>query len=544
VLVPPLGEGSLQMLVDIVDESNILPQCIEAYQTNIEGFGHRLELIQALADEHPDQDDVPPGADQEAARLEEFFTYAYTEGSFVDLRKRTRYDMEVCGFGAWEVIRNVKGEIERLNHVPAHTLRMTVFDKEIVATKEKRRIGGKIKEVVLSRRFRTYVQIQTTAGRRETVWFKSFLDPRAMNPKTGEWLTVPGKAANEIIIWPGRYHPKSPYGVPRWVGNLTSVLGSRASEEVNLLYFDNKAIPPMVVLVSGGRLTKGSIAKLERTIQNEIKGRGNFHNILVLEAQPVGGGASDATVKAPRIEMRPLTDAQLRDAMFMEYDNTNRTKSRSSFRLPPLFVGQSDDYTRATAEASAHMAEEQVYRPERVGFDYKMNRWVLPELGSYMYDFKSNGPNVTLNEDLIQVLATAETAGAMTPNIGRTILADILERSISQIPAAEGWGDLPFSMTIEQMKEAVAQLTSGLGGFGGGNEPPPEKQLPPEKIAAMAQAAIARALPKGVRGAVLAEAARAVKAELARRMGKTRIAPNVRPGASAIIAAVGGDENE
>ena len=42
------------------------------------------------------------------------------------------------------------------------------------------------------------------------------------------------------------YHsPRSPYGVPRWVGTLLSVLGSRQMEEVNYLYFENKSVPPM-----------------------------------------------------------------------------------------------------------------------------------------------------------------------------------------------------------------------------------------------------------------------------------------------------------
>ena len=50
--------------------------------------------------------------------------------------------------------------------------------------------------------------------------------------------------ATEILHF--RVHnPRSAYGVPRWIGNLLAVLGSRQAEEVNFLYFENKSVPPL-----------------------------------------------------------------------------------------------------------------------------------------------------------------------------------------------------------------------------------------------------------------------------------------------------------
>ena len=46
------------------------------------------------------------------------------------------------------------------------------------------------------------------------------------------------------------HSPRSPYGVPRWIGNLLSVLGSRQMEEVNYLYFSNKSVPPLALLAA------------------------------------------------------------------------------------------------------------------------------------------------------------------------------------------------------------------------------------------------------------------------------------------------------
>jgi len=532
ILVPPLGEGSLSLLVDLIDESNILPQCIAAYETNVEGFGHRFEIMEGLEDEETNSERSDLNAettfDQEVEMLEEFFAYCNPDGSFVELRKRKRHDQEATGFAAWEIIREKPGDVNtpimHISHIPAHTIRMTVYDPGIVVIQEKRRVGGVLKTVPLAKRFRTYVQIQVSSGKRETRWFKEFGDPRTMDYKTGIFLAKGNKTrpANEVVIFRSKYHPKSPYSIPRWIGNLPSVLGSRASEEVNLLYFDNKAVPPLAILVSGGTLTRATVKRLEQQIEDTIKGRGNFHKILIIESTPAGDAISGSEVRAPRITMQPLTGAQMRDAMFMGYDEANRTKVRSSFRLPPLFVGQSDDYTRATAEASAHMAEEQVFRPERVDFDYRMNRWLMPEIESSLHDFVSNGPNVTLNEDLISALVSAETAGAMTPNIGRTILSDIMERSIKQI--TEPWGDQPFSLLLAQAKAAAAPAFGG-GAPGADGQPqdgkqPPEQvpaEKPPTDAATKVYDILARNMSPALKAAVIREVRGVVQRELKRK---------------------------
>jgi capsid portal protein len=205
--------------------------------------------------------------------------------------------------------------------------------------------------------------------------------------------------------------------------------------------------------------------------------------------------------------------------MFMGYDEANRTKSRSSFRLPPIFVGQSDDYTRATADASAHMAEEQVFRPERVDFDYRLNRWLMPEIESSLHDFVSNGPNVTMNEDLIAALVSGESAGAMTPNIGRTILSDVLERAVPQI--TEPWGDQPFALVLEQARAATAQASGFGGGAQGADGQPPASGEPTPKSDAASKlyAELARKMSPALKAAVIREVRSVVQRELKRKKG-------------------------
>ena len=82
------------------------------------------------------------------------------------------------------------------------------------------------------------------------------------------------------------------------------------------------ATPPFVaLLVSGGRLSEKSVPRIERFIEENLKGKKNFHKILVIEAE---GSGSTKESKA-KVEMKPLTDAQQQDA-----DQQKQTKKKSN----------------------------------------------------------------------------------------------------------------------------------------------------------------------------------------------------------------------
>lgn len=512
LLVPPLGVGSLRALVEFATESNMLQQCVNAFQDNVDGFGHRLDLV-VKDEQFPKARQAD--AQKERERLEEFFTYAYEQGSFLELRRRLRSDRETVGIGYWEVIRDRQQQVVGLNHLPAHTVRMTALAREVVPVTELRRAGLELQPVKLARRYRAFCQIVSSAGRERKVWFKEFGDPRFLHLKTGEYSRRPfggANDANELIAFPVRYYALSPYSLPRWIGNLPSVLGSRAAEEINLLYFDNKTIPPMAVLVSGGQLTRQTVKRLEQVLEHEIKGREHFHKVLILEAAPPDRGFQPGPMAAPKIELKPLTETQLRDAMFLQYDESNRMKVRSSFGLAPIFVGESQDYTRATADISRLVVEEQVFRPERTEWDFWMNRRLMPVLGAQFLKFVSLGPNVSLNEDLIAALGAGESVGAMTPNLGRRILSDILEQELP--PIQEDWGNVPFTMTIAQLQAAL-----GLAGFGGAAAPAKRPELDPQFWRLLA-----KRLPAEVTQALVQDLRREIRKELDRRarLGRPR----------------------
>lgn len=172
-VAPPYDPEALCLLVE---HSNSLRQNVDAYATNIDGFGYRFEPVidfeaedsrpkvegalmldriaareaGTLAPElpvNPTPDDVDARlvelrqlARVERARLESFFDFCCFDHSFVDLRRRTRQDLEVTGNAFWEVLRDGKGDLARFVYVPSYTVRLLPLEREPVEVTERVRV--------------------------------------------------------------------------------------------------------------------------------------------------------------------------------------------------------------------------------------------------------------------------------------------------------------------------------------------------------------------------------------------------------------------
>ena len=487
-LEPPYDPEALCLLVE---HSNALRQNLDAYAVNIDGFGHRLEpaidfeaedadarvadaifLERAAARERGELDtsaELEPTGDEvaarkrelihlariERARLQSFFDFCCFDHSFVDLRRRTRQDLETTGNAFWEVLRDGRGELARLVYVPSHTVRLMPLDPDPVEVDDRVQISPvTFEDVKARRRMRRFVQIQGT----EHVYFKAFDDPRVVSKRTGsvfasaEELRASHAAdgpATELLHF-AIHSPRSPYGVPRWVGALLAVLGSRQMEEVNYLYFENKSVPPLALLISGGRLSESSVPRIERFIEENLKGRANFHKILILEAE---GGQGENRAK---IELRPLTEAQQQDALFQVYDERNIDKVGGAFRLPRLLRGEIKDFNRATAESALRFAEDQVFQPERDEFDYLINRKVLADMGIRFWRFRSQTPVTRDPERMTAMVEKLVRVGVLTPEEGRFLAGDIFNREFRKI--GDDWTKRPITLTLAGIQTGVEDL--------------------------------------------------------------------------------------
>lgn len=502
------------VLSGLLELSNALRQCVDAYVTNIEGFGHHF--IPSFDLESPDIDEKiraalyldklrqheeleaagdaraqtfnPFPADEEVqaaklkvagrmrlekSRLDNFFDFACVDSSFVELRRKTRQDIEVLGNGYWEVLRNFDrrknplGEIAQFTYVPAFSIRILPLDRELVTVNARVRTSPlSFDTFPIRKRHRRYVQI----FERAQTFFKEFGDPRPISRVNGRVCTSfdadgspvwePGDGpATELIHY--RIHsPRSAYGIPRWIGTLLEVMGSRAAGEVNYLYFDNKSVPPMALLVSGGGITQETVSYIQDYFENEIKGKSNFHKVLILEAEPAGGDPNGRV----KIDLKPLTSAQHNDALFQAYDERNIDKIGESFRLPRMLRGNMRDFNRATADAALYFAETQVFNPEREQIDYFLDRQILSDMGICYWTFRSKAPSLRDPAELAPIINGAAQVGLITPEEGRQELAAVFNHEFRKIN--EPWTKKPINLTLAELQNGALGAAGFAGGFG------------------------------------------------------------------------------
>lgn len=414
------ASGALMPLYDpaglaiVFENSSCLRSCVDAYVTNIDGFGHqfipiidlshpsafeavrnaiRLErkAIKKAALLAPEQTEVekaarklpdePTDADvkarmedlaveiaQEKMELEVFFDNCTIDMPFAGpegLRGHTRQNLEIIGNAYWEVLRDGLGKVAQFNYIPSTSMRLGPTDDNVVEVEVDVRVSPLTwKKLKVRKRFRRFVQCWL--DNTKAVYFKEFGDPRCISADTGRVYKdfaeleekegkdrpadKPVREATEVF-WFKIDSLRTAYGAPRWIGTLLAVLGNRQAEEMNFIYFENRSVPPLAVLVSGGRLAADSVTKLEDHIRNNIKGARNSHKILLIEADPASSMQQSAgaagIASRMKIELKPLTEAQLSDAQFLSYDESNRDKIGQAFRLPRMLRGDVRDFNRS-----------------------------------------------------------------------------------------------------------------------------------------------------------------------------------------------------
>src|SRR4051812_37257468 len=117
-LQPPFDP---KYLAQLVTQNNILAQCVEAMEVNIDGTGHELDPI----------DPEKEGDKEEITRINAFLAEPYPNQSIVSIRRQLRVDLESFGWGAIEVLRNAKGDMVGLRNVPGWLIRWVRLDEPI-----------------------------------------------------------------------------------------------------------------------------------------------------------------------------------------------------------------------------------------------------------------------------------------------------------------------------------------------------------------------------------------------------------------------------
>lgn len=446
-------------LLKVFLASTMLRQCVDSYVTNIEGYGVELEFV------GPDGEIDSRAAQNEKARLKRLLSSLSGDTrSLREHREHSRIDKEVLGARCFEITRDMLGRVVGFDHVPTISVCMTKRDKEYTEFEYTDPVTGATK--IKKRRFRRFYQMDSSGTK---TWFKELYDPRIISPITGKVdtsLSIEDEASE--MYFEALYIPGNPLGMPRWAGAIPALMGSREAENVNLNFFRDNAIPAMAVLVSGGALTQESFDKIEDYLTG-IRGQNSMNRIVVMEAVAEGAEAAaiDGSLPAPRVDLKTMLSERQHDGLFKDYIADGERKARTSFRLPPIYVGDASEYNRASAFASVLTADQQIFVPERLAWDLMFEKVVLSSHGFRFWRVRSTGPGIQDPQEVARIVNSLGREGALTPNVAIKIANRYLDADIQSI--TDDWGNLPFASimqsiksghTIEGLDHVISQLSS------------------------------------------------------------------------------------
>ena len=243
LLEPPY---KLRMLDRLSQENNALLPCIEAMVTNVDGTGYDFESVEKEAEDEED--------DAQIEALKEFFDH---RGRACPSRPSARS----CA-ATWSALATLISRCSgtpRTNRLPAPCRRQDDAADEArrrrasradAASQGRRGEGhGDAARAPLRPARQRYQPGLLQGVRRQT---RPEQEDRYMG--TAKQRLPAADRATEIIHFTALPDAHTPDGVPRWINQLPSVLGSRKAEEFDFEFFDNGGVPPMLIVLQGGTL--------------------------------------------------------------------------------------------------------------------------------------------------------------------------------------------------------------------------------------------------------------------------------------------------
>lgn len=452
----PLND--MRGLQNMVKGSTILPQCIRAYKNNIAGFGIGVRYIE-------DTEETPEMA-EEFTKAQEVIELLNIEQDTKAVFEQIIEAREIYGVAYLEVIRNLAGEVVQIEFVQdTPSVRKTKPLEPYISTAYYHH--GRQTE-----RQKRYCKYKQEVGG-QTVYFREFGDPRVMDRRNGQYMAG-GEVlerqyqANELLEF--AIGPE-PYGEVRWIGQVLGVDGSRKAELLNNNYFENGRHTPLLIMIKGGTLTDDSFAKLQQYM-NDIKGAAGQHAFIILEMESPDGRVEFDQADKPEVEVKDLANILQKDELFQDYLDNHRRKVQSAFQLPDLYVGYTTDFNRATAQTAQEVTEQQIFQPERKSLAWMINNRLLNCYRFRYVEAYFLGPDISNPDDICRLLAVANNAGGLTPNMAHELAVGVIGKDKVAEDYPGDWGNLPLACSRQQSggldfallgQELQKQITKAAG---------------------------------------------------------------------------------
>lgn len=214
----PSPPYSMEQMVLLAETHPMHAAAIEQKVQDIVSTGPKF--ISPNADGEDDEADV-----ELHDQIENWWLGLFEDYTDVETLQVMWSDFETVGWGALEVVRDQKGIVRRLYHVPGHTLRPS-YDNQ------------------------RYLQMRNG----KMVWFKKWGVPGQIFAKSGREApkgTDPDKLATELLVFKKPSRRSSWYGIPNYVSAIGNITLAVAARDYNILFFENSREPRHVFVITG-----------------------------------------------------------------------------------------------------------------------------------------------------------------------------------------------------------------------------------------------------------------------------------------------------
>ncbi|KKM85805.1 hypothetical protein LCGC14_1285430 [marine sediment metagenome] len=366
-LIPP--PYSPDVLLTLYESNSVFMRCVNQLAIDVAGLGWSLQL-----------QDGKKKDKRELERLQSLLQKPNQDDALRTIFRQLLIDWGSVGWFGLEVVRNNKGEIVELYHVPAHTLRVHESQKKYCQRRNNKK-----------------------------VWFKKFGLEKNISPKDGKEGTFSVEdRANELIFYKNFYPKSDYYGVPNAIAAVGDVVGLIGLRDYNLAFFENYGIPSALIVLEG-EWDEGSDKKVMEFLNKEIKGTDNAHRTLVV-SQPDGCKFSYTSL-----------GVEVKEASFRLYEQARKEAILIAYSMPPERVG-----IRITGTLGGNVAEEAtriyvqgVVEPLQCDLEDIVNNKLLQ---SEVYEFKFENIDLRNYDMLVKQYGYQIERGMMTPNEARNEL--------------------------------------------------------------------------------------------------------------------------
>ena len=328
--------------------------------------------------------------------------------SIIQILLKYLTDYFSIGNGWLELVRNNKGEVAEIYHVPGRTVR--------------RRKG-----------FDGWWQVRTF----KKVQFDNY-DPENI----GE---------NNQLLHIYSYDPMDEYyGIPEWLPAMASMALDRAAVEYNTYQFENGMMASFAITIKGGELSRKARAALKKFLQQNFKGIANAGRAIV-----ISNDDPNVEIKIEKLDL----EGAAKDMSFSKMREMSRDEIVSAHDVPPRMVGiMSAGQLGGSGEITGQLKtfKESVIGPEQEKLETLINKTILASFGEHKW-------YLTFNEmDITDPLARAEQYSILQNIPDPVFDTDEIREEYGYPPRSNS----PAVITGEKMAKALTLIRKELEAAG------------------------------------------------------------------------------